>query len=205
MNEPEVIGSVERSGRPWWQMCCGGCLVVIVIFVVFIGFLMKSYVGQGSIKVLSLPDNFPKDIVPFHLNEVQSISVLSGASKNKIVRVLYAPFQLIANVIKPDQAETKSEALETDAYIEAFSAGASRIDTVTLRWSNITATEEEIMSYYVNQFKQAQLKMEVVREDDQTQTLTGIKNGLLAEVRVSHAVSSQAIEEVTLVVSRSNI
>ncbi|MFH1077752.1 MAG: hypothetical protein V1745_00505 [Patescibacteria group bacterium] len=38
---PPHVGLEIREGRPWWKVCCVGCLAVIVGIIILIGIAMK--------------------------------------------------------------------------------------------------------------------------------------------------------------------
>lgn len=148
MNPTESApGSVSeiRVGRPWWKVCCIGCL--LLFFAPLIGLVILSHVFTGTSEqaLNALPANYPSEIALYHLESASSISYLPGKTKGKMAELLSYPARWFGDA-------SSSAAVEQGT--QQFVATAQATDRVTITWSNLNAKEEDVMLYYAALFKQ---------------------------------------------------
>lgn len=203
----EGVSDSVRGGRPWWQICCGGCLLLIL--AVFVGgfILLQTIAGPGVTHPTQLPSNYPKDIVPYRLSEAQSISYLEGKSKSKIRETMYAPILLFSKFIGSQSGEDIGALTEAGKSFDAFGADVQNTDSVTLTWKNLRATREEALVYYRDMLRSASPKLETSETSDETmrvEYLSGLRVGTMVQLQFQLGSDPQVIDEMVLAVTYSN-
>ena len=147
MNPSEnMAGSVSeaRVGRPWWKVCCIGCLLMIL--APFIGLLILSHVFSGAVaeSLNTLPANYPSDIVLYHMEDASSISYLPGKSKGLLAELVSYPARWFGG-------SASSSAVEQGA--SQYAAVAQATDRVTVTWNGLNVKESDVTAYYADLFK----------------------------------------------------
>lgn len=203
----EGVSDSIRSGRPWWQICCGGCL--LSIFAIFAGgfILLQTIAGPGVTHPSVLPSNYPKDIVPFRLSEAQSISYLEGKSKSKIRETMYAPILLFSKLLGRQTGQDVGSLADAGRSFDAFGADVQNTDSVTLTWKNVRATREEVLGYYKKTLGDANPRLETTETSDETEKsvyLSGLRVGTMVQLQIQSGSDPQVIDEVVLAVTYSN-
>ncbi len=199
----EVVGERARSGRPWWQLCCGGCLFAILAIIVGVFILIQTLAGGGVSHQLTLPSNFPSQVVPFRMDLAQSIDYFKGENKSKMLRTIYAPIKLL-NQLTGRSAQNASIAASTANGVSAFGADVRHIDSVTITWKNLQASPSEVITYYTNQFRKVGLTVSQTQNNTKEgEAVTGIEQGLFVHLALTGEAKT-SVDKVVLVVSYSN-
>lgn len=155
-----AISSIQevRAGRPWWQVCCAGCLLLVA--AVFVGgwLLFRGGPGPTNVHLTTLPDAFPKDIQLYHVEDADSITLIQGKNTNKFLQAIMTPLHLFTSgavvtttpsLIGSTSTATIQTAMQVlDTYAEKF----KDMDTVIVSWDHVSSTRQEIMDFYQGSF-----------------------------------------------------
>lgn len=200
-----AVGDSVREGRPWWQICCLGCLMILVAAVVGGFLLLQGVAGPGIERLAKLPSNYPADLQPYRLGDAASISYLQGKSKGKIREIVFAPVQLVEKFLTG--AKEKTEGGEGDASRAFTSLGEDikKTDTVTIVWKDLRADRDEVLAYYKQLFQKAGMTMQLEHEDNEpTYLLTGLRVGNYVQVNIEDAPDVSGIDGIIVAVTYSN-
>jgi hypothetical protein len=158
------------SGRPWFSICCIGCLLVIAAIGIGGFILLRVLTGPTSMTLTSLPDNYPKDLPLYRLEDAASISLVKGSQKSRMLQLLTGPAKLFVQAtggsasssVGTDLASTTQDIKNA---ISAYSSQLEHQDTLTVTWKNLKASRLDVVRYYEDLFKKAGLKEQATRDD----------------------------------------
>ena len=203
MEQTPVISDTVRNGRPWWQICCGGCLLIVIAAVIGSFILLRVVTGPGVVQQTSLPSNYPKALEPYHLNEASSIAYLQGKDKSKMLNTVYAPLKLFAKL--SGQAAPDNGTVQLDAAaVDALGTDAQYIDTVTITWKGWKAATPDVTAYYQKLFTDAGMKIDSAHGTvEQGDAITGVRDGMFAQISFLPGSETGTVDA-ELVVSYSN-
>jgi len=201
----ESINETARRGRPWWQMCCGGCLLLVVAAIIGTVILLQTLAGPGIVHLTALPANFPSQITPLHPTEVRSMDYLEGRNKTKVLQTLYAPFRLFTKMTGRQTTEDGFSLTDVNSAFDSMGSDVQKIDTVTMTWKSVRATQPDLLAQYTQQFNNAGLTLKTSHDDaDRSDVVTGLREGLFVQLSLKGGVDPQVVDEIQLVVSYSN-
>ncbi len=149
MPSPQRVDTSIRTGRPWWQVCSGGCCLLLVVLVIGLGVFWR-FVGVFEIipeRLDRIPANFPPSITLYAPERVHSIELLTGAKKERAMGVLFHSLRSFDTMIGISSS-TDGGATTTD-----IPANFHRSDTLTLSWEGLQASHDEISRFYIEQFR----------------------------------------------------
>ena len=163
-----AAGSVSetRVGRPWWKVCCIGCLLMLLAPVIAIVILSHVFSGVTEQSLSTLPPDFPSDIQLYRLQNASSISYLPGKSKGKLAELLSYPSRWFGS---------SSSSAEVEQGAKQLIDVAESTDRVTVTWSNLNVKEEDVMLYYAALFKQLNMQ-DRATIDDATHSVIDVAN-----------------------------
>jgi len=203
MEQTPVISDTVRNGRPWWQICCGGCLLIVIAAVIGSFILLRVVTGPGIVQRTTLPPNYPRGLEPYHLNEASSIRYLQGKDKSKMLNTVYAPLKLFAK-LSGQAAPDNSSVQQTGKVVDALGTDAQYIDTVTITWKGLKAKREDVVGYYQKLFTDAGLSIDSILGDaEQGDAITGIREGIFTQASLLPGSGTGTVDA-ELVVSYSN-
>lgn len=143
--DPAVDDEVT-DGRSWWKVCClGCCLGFLVLFVLIVGGI-RLFSGAGPKPVSGLPKGYPPELV-FRPEQATEILYYAGASKGSLTRLIAAPISWIAGL---GGAQSQGALAALDAQLGRLQGR----DTVTIQWSNMNATRDDVLRFYAGALRQ---------------------------------------------------
>jgi len=180
------------EGRPWWKVCCVGCVVFVIVAVLAVVLIVRLSPGAGPRLVSTLPDAFPNDVVLYRPEAIREIYHYPAESKHRALRFFYAPFQAMGK-----DAKKLPELMQTGLK------GVTDTDTVTINWASLDATPDEIARFYAGSMIQAGIEEPQMRRTDQDGTvieMTGSRTGLSYRVVLFDDAETPAVDTVTVIV-----
>ncbi|HNP75243.1 MAG TPA: hypothetical protein PKL09_02645 [bacterium] len=149
-----------------------------LIIIIISGLSLKLAIGPIIKKVDGLPGNFPAELAFYQLEQA-SITVQDQTSRQKIIRLIdKMPNWLIQPLIKrlSPQLQERLEQIfgdnltktaPTSEELKQFltSGQLDRLTSVSLSWSDLEKTKEELTSYYKEKLNTAGFRLEEKIED----------------------------------------
>lgn len=140
-----------------------GCFVLMLLTIFLaVGYLVIFVAGPIVKKVDELPKDFPKSLTLYQVEKAK-IKVQNPDGKAKAAQLIRAlpswvlnPFvgylstELKTQVLSSGQTSTSTEGANLADLEKALS---NQTKTVSLSWSNLNKTKEDLFSYYKNQLK----------------------------------------------------
>jgi hypothetical protein len=136
-------GEME-AGRPWWKVCCAGCILLVFGFAVALFVVIHAITGPGIQHISALPENYPKDLVLFRIEDAASIRYLPGTNKGKMVDILAYPARWFSGASSTDAVS---------AGMEKYSDAMEGTDRVIVTWINLKTPREDVLRHYAELFK----------------------------------------------------
>lgn len=198
-----------RTGRPWWQVCCVGCLLLIVAVAGGVLFLIRSS-GQTSQSLMTLPANYPQDLQLYRIEDASSITFLPGKNKSKILQTISAPLKLFASALGMPAASvgssTSPAAITTASQaLDVYGSKLEGMDSVLVSWKQIQASHQDVMGYYLGMVARA--GMSVTTSTDAltgTDTVVAIRDDAVMHIRVQSIPDAQGLEQVVIAITYAN-
>ena len=199
----QTVGTVTQ-GRRWWQVCCLGCSLIIVFFVIIGAVLTRVMTGPPMRMLSTLPDQFPVGITPFHLSEARGIRYAPGKSKGAAMGMFSLPLRFMGSVIgfgSPDQKE--STQIFSQA-VDGYSAQLTSMETVTIVWQPLRARKEEVLNYYMQVFqKNAMTVQRENREQVRTDFILATGPGVAVQLELMDDPATPDVDNLVMTVDYS--
>lgn len=179
-------------GRPWWKVCCMGCLAFIVISLISVYMAIRVFSGTGSPQKLdSLPASFPKDVVVYRPEEVDEIQYYPASSKNKNFNIITEPLKALGQ-----------EGSQLSKLLDSGLKNIKDTDTVTIHWSNVDAPREDVIRFFAGAMKQAGIGNPQMKQtsDAAISNMIGLSADLSLKLLVIDRSETKAIDSMTFVV-----
>ncbi len=200
-SEPVEVRETERGGRPWWQICCGGCLLLVIAAIIGGFFLFQTLAGPGIQPIGALPTNYPKDLVPPHLDQAVSMTLARGSSKSKMRQVIYAPVKLFGNMVSSGSGNSAA----ANSAFDALGKDIASTDTVTIGWKNLQTSQGALTAEYADLFDKAGMEhTSSTNAETHTELITALRQGASVTLQITDQPEVPGVDEVLLVVNYSN-
>lgn len=144
------------EGRPWWKVCLAGCAILVAAVLIAGFFLVRTFIGSTPKRITTLPEGFPTNVVLYRPEEAREIYFYSGDARGKVFRFTTAPAKLIASLL--DQKEDLPDFTEENPI--------GNKDTVSVLWTNMDASEDEVLRFYAGSLKQLGVENPEMRKSD---------------------------------------
>ena len=192
-----------------------GCLIIMVAAILACTVFLTVYITRPIVKTVEeLPADFPKDLIIYQLNQAQ-IKVLSPESQQKIQQLSAALpdwlVQMLTNYLYPDLktqiiAENKTpENLPANPTIKDLPASDSKKPTqiVTLTWSDINKTKEDLYDYYKKNLEQKGFSVKELASTNEID-LSFFKNGISGAMTIMDSFAKDGNSVVKMTVDYLN-
>lgn len=180
------------EGRPWWKVCCIGCLFMAIVFVIAILIGLRLFTGSTSPQTLrSLPASFPQGVVLFRPEQNDSIVYYPASSKNKNFGIITQSVKLFG-----------SEGDQLSTLLDTGLKSVKDTDTVTIHWSNMDAPADEIIRFYAGAMKQAGVGDPQMKQtsDATVRKMVGLTSRLSLQLLVVDLPDTETVDSITFVV-----
>ncbi|MFA5124216.1 MAG: hypothetical protein WC473_00095 [Patescibacteria group bacterium] len=209
-----------RSHRPSGHHSClefFSCFFLMIATVLACAIFLTVYISGPIIKTVEeLPDDFPKDLVIYQLNQA-SIKVLSPESKEKIEQLSAAlpdwAIQMIADRLYPDlktqiiaQNRTPENIPDNPTVKDVKTTDGNvkkEIKTVSLSWDNINKTKEDLYEYYKKQLETKGFTVNGLVQSTEID-LSFFKNGIDGAMSLSDSFSTDGSSIIKMTVDYLN-
>jgi hypothetical protein len=156
---------IAAAGRPWWQACCLGCLALLIATGIGGYILLRVAVGPSVVHLSTLPEGYPTKLVPYRLEDAEAISLVSGAHKGNMMRILQSPLRLMSRAFGNASSSESGTLEKSRMAIEGYASSLRAMDTVTIEWVGLDATPEAVKMYYTNLFQAADLSLRTIHDE----------------------------------------
>ncbi|MFZ2803760.1 MAG: hypothetical protein WA001_00905 [Patescibacteria group bacterium] len=170
---PQTPQDVEaaHTGRPWWKVCCIGCLVLIVAVFVGGSLVLRLVTGPSHQVLSTLPANYPADLEPYRLTDAQTIVFMPGKRSSKLLQILFSPVESLVSAVGSTSSTQAGAAASFKDAITTYADAMQGFDTVTVSWKGLAAQPDDTLVYYSDLFKKAGMSVQAYRS---TSTATDI-------------------------------
>jgi hypothetical protein len=193
-SEPGQASADEAiEGRPWWKVCCVGCLGLVILLLVGVFFLLRILPNAGPRSVRELPDDFPADLVLFRPEAAVEILYYPAEDKNRAFRYVTGPLSIFA----------RGENAELPKQIEQGLVGVKDFDTVTVHWVNLNAKKDDVLRFYAGAMIQAGIadpQMREQKDGNELVEMLGLSERLNVKVFLNDDPETAVIDSVTVLV-----
>lgn len=141
--DADSIASAE-TGRPWWKICCAGCLLLFLGFFIALVITIRAVTGPGTQRLSALPAGYPTDLKPYRLEEASSIEYLPGASKGKLMEAASYPLRWFGGSTTTEQATSG---------VKTYARLLQTTDRITITWEHLSASRDDVLRAYSELFK----------------------------------------------------
>ncbi|MFA6228104.1 MAG: hypothetical protein WC668_02855 [Patescibacteria group bacterium] len=217
--EPEEPRHYSRHRPPGHHSCLKffSCFFLMIVAVLACAIFLTVYISGPIIKTVEeLPEDFPKDLIIYQLNQA-SIKVLSPESKKKIEQLSAAlpdwAVQIIADRLYPDlktqiiaQNKTPENISENPTVKDIKTTagdGRKEIKTVSLSWNNINKTKEDLYEYYKKQLETKGFTVEELIQSTEID-LSFFKNGIDGAMSLTDSFSTDGSSVIKMTVDYLN-
>jgi len=156
----------KRSG--FGKACLTSCLFII-LFIVGAIIAFRIFAGPGPQVLSKVPDNFPKDILVYDPDGINSITYISGKYKNRSMeiaalfpKVILSPLfiSLDKNNTSGQQPNNSNTSFQNLWKIITTPVGNSR-NTVQIDWVNMDADAAFVVEHYKNELQKNNFTIDV--------------------------------------------
>ncbi|MFH1621269.1 MAG: hypothetical protein ABIB04_04260 [Patescibacteria group bacterium] len=189
------------SGKSFWRACFIGCAILIAVFFIG-GYLIFRFLFGPADKILaSLPENYPKQLTPYRLNEVRSIRYLSGQNRSKAIKIFSAPISLISGLGLNSGSSSTQDMKTYQDVVGSISNSLSNKETVTMVWNAMQANKKDVLDYYSKLAKDAGMTEKIFR-DEVTSTDLYVAQGsdMALQLYLQDLSDTPNLDKITLVV-----
>jgi hypothetical protein len=142
------------------RTCCAGC-GCLVLFIICIVIGLKFLIGTGPQNLSQVPPNFPADIPVYDKDNIQRITYVSGAYKNKSIeiaaifpKIILSPLLMSLQNNQPTSSNNNNSFSSINSLWEMIKAPVSdNRDTVQIEWSSLDADPFFIIGYYKSELE----------------------------------------------------
>ncbi|MBU2613666.1 hypothetical protein KJ925_04410 [Patescibacteria group bacterium] len=196
---PEHVGLEIREGRPWWKVCCVGCLVVVVGIIMLIGFAWRGLSGGGPRSLKALPQNFPAVVNLYRIEDAVSIVYLPGSEKNRLMAFVMAPFRMFGRVMISDHQ------VDQDEGVGSTVSQLQNIDTVTVRWERFAAERATVLNRYLDDFRRNGFRIDILRDDaTATDTVIASREDVRVQLQIQDLADVAGVDSIVVVTDYLN-
>ena len=189
------------SGRPWFSICCVGCLLLIAAVGLGVFILLRILTGPSSVSLASLPETYPKDLPLYRLEDAYSISVVQGSQKSRMLKLLAGPAKLFGQLAGGEASSTQ----DIKNVISDYSAQLEHQDTATITWKNLKASRVEVVRYYESLFQKAGLREQAARDEaTATDLIFASRPDEAIQIRLQDLPDVEGIDELVIIVDYSS-
>ncbi len=156
---PESVQSAiepAENGRSWAKACCLGCVLFVIAGAIALFLAVRFLAGPGAQPIAQLPSNYPADLPLFRLPEANGMTFQEGKNKGRIIEFISLPVKWFSHF---------SSSTQFEQGIKNYANVVAGMDRVTVTWTELNATQDEALAYYVNLFKSAGMSDEAIRDD----------------------------------------
>lgn len=173
MNPTERILQAEM-GRPWWKMCCAGCLLLLVGFFAALFIVIRGLSGPGAQSLAALPPNYPADLPLYRIEDAVSFQYLPGRSKGKLMETLSYPLAWFSKAMSSDAVRSG---------VQKYTTVLQGTDRVSVTWINVKASRDEVLRAYAELYKKAGMSDEAT-SDEATHSVAGVARRMDAVIQL---------------------
>lgn len=160
------------EGRPWWKVCCVGCCLGFVVLFLAVPIAVRFLFQSGPTRVSALPESFPSQLLLFRPEDAKEILYYPVASKSKTLAFVRAPIAWISQWKTPESASSTASVAQVGNAIQHELKRAEGRNTVAVRWAELEASRDEVLTFYAGSLKQAGMPHQnVIKEDLGTGTI----------------------------------
>lgn len=216
INQAEEI---QLEGRPAWRIIVAVCVMGLAAFVAGVMALVVVFGATTLERVEALPAGFPAEAKIIYLESADSITVLSGGERSRLLGFALAPIKVLS-FFKSTRNEPKSgilvsrepliidwpeDAPSPEGWFERAERLAEGFDTAVISWEDLPAERESILAHYLKVFGQAGMQSESVQEPvTQTDLLVGSKDGLEIQLHLKASADGSLVERLVIIVNYRN-
>jgi len=201
----------KRSG--FGKACLTSCLFIIILIIgAIIG--LRIFTGTGPQNLRKIPDNFPKDILVYDPDGINSITYISGKYKNRSMEIaalfpkvilspLFISLDKNNNLSGQTQTNNKNTTFQNLWKIITTPVGNSR-DTVQIDWVNMDADAAFVVEHYKNELQKNNFTIDVessghgVEQFSFSRSTDGIDGSLYIQVANGGGMTTYAVLTVNL-------
>jgi hypothetical protein len=192
---------IAAAGRPWWQACCLGCLALLVAVGIGGYILLRVAVGPSVVRLSTLPEGYPKNLMPYRLEDAQAISLVSGAHKGNMMRILESPVRLLSRAFGSVSSSEPGTLERSRTALEGYASSLHSMDTLTIEWKEFSASPEEVKVYYTNLFQAAGLSLRTIHDEaTATDFLLGQSPTAVVQIELHDTVAIPGIDGLIMTV-----
>lgn len=192
---------IAAAGRPWWQACCLGCLALLIAAGIGGYILLRVAVGPSVVQLATLPGTYPKNLTPYRVEDANTISLVSGAHKGNMMRILEAPIHLFSRALGGASSSDPGTLERSRAALDGYAASLRAMDTVTIQWKELVAPPEQVKAYYTNLFQSAGLSLRTIHDEaTATDFLVGQSSSAVVQVEIHDTPETTGIDGVVMTV-----
>lgn len=180
------------EGRPWWKVCLVGCAILVAAGLIVGFFLIRTFIGSTPKRITTLPDGFPTNVVLYRPEEAREIYFYPGEARGKVFRFTTAPVKFIASLVGQEE--------ELPDFVEENPIG--NLDTVSVLWTDIDASEDEVLRFYAGSLKQFGVENPEMRKSDDgyTAEMVGSTDTMAFSLILINDPKTEDIDTLTIIV-----
>ncbi len=150
-----------ETGRSWAKACCLGCVLFLIAGAITLFVAIRLLAGPGAQPISQLPSNYPADLQLYRISEAGGMTFQEGKNKGRVLEFISLPVKWFSHF---------SSSTQFERGVKDYANVVAGMDRVTVAWTELNATSDEVLVYYANLFKVAGMSDEAIR-DEETHTV----------------------------------
>lgn len=204
MKTAEGLHTAPR-GRPWFSICCIGCIVLLVGFFVASYAFVRVISGPTSRTVRSLPANYPADLPLFRIQDASSIVHAQGKDRGNMMRIIAVPMKFFAQFSQSTSSQGQGT---SDRFAQVWSGYTDQVqgmDVVTVTWEDLNASREDVLRYYADLFQRVRMENQAMRDEATgTDIVLATRPSSAIQLRLRDVPETPEIDELVITVDYVN-
>jgi|GEM_PF-1913692 len=193
---PITVDEARTGGRSWWQACCVGCLLFVVVGIVGLIFLFRFIAGPPVEFLKELPASYPKDIKLLKIEDATSISYAPGQQKSRVLQIASTPLRWLGEVV----ATSANDQGKTDEILGVYGSQIAQTDAVTVMWRPLMMRPEDVVTYYTGELRREGFEVRALPpEQDSVQVeFVALRKDASIQATLIPSVDNSSVEQLIL-------